>query len=584
MSSAFAKPRHYLLLAVMLLAGAGLMAQAVYLHTLRTQFLKNQGEKVAQRIKPISAHRGMLLDRNGEPLGVSAAFDSIKIAPANFRKDRARWDAFAQALRMDMSQIDALMAARARTRYAYLVRGVEPEMVDAVLAQARVHKITGLYRERSYRRYYPLGEAAGHIVGYTGGQDQGQEGLELAYDRELRGTPGLERIVIDRMARPVAVLETLRAPQPGKNLKLSIDRRIQYLAYRELKAAVSRHKAASGMAVLLDVASGEVLAMVNQPTFNPNDPQDRGGDVADRRRNRAVTDPFEPGSTIKPFTVAGALAHRSFDPHRVIDTSPGYLRVARHTVRDVHNYGALDMAGVIRKSSNVGAVQIGLSMSPAQMWETFARFGFGVPTSTGFPGEASGLLRAAQSWRQVEQVTMAFGYGVSGTALQLARAYAGLASGGLLRPVSFLAVPAGEQPAGERAVPADVAAEVNAMLEGVVGPGGTATKAAIAGYRVAGKTGTTHIAAGGSYDRRRYLATFVGFAPVSHPRLVLLVSLRDPQGAYYGGEVAAPVFQSVMAGALRMLGVAPDALPAAPLIPPAPAATPNLLQAAERRL
>ncbi|WP_068804246.1 peptidoglycan D,D-transpeptidase FtsI family protein [Immundisolibacter cernigliae] len=577
MSAVFSRPRHYLVLVLLLLAGGALMAQAVYLHTLRTQFLKGQGDARALRTVSINAHRGMLLDRNGEPLAISAPVDSVWVVPEDFRKARQRWPELAHALGLDPAQLSATVAARADTRFAYLRRAVPPEMADAALAL----KLPGVYRQRGYRRYYPLAEAAGHVVGYTDIDDNGQGGLEAAYDGHLRGTPGRERIVLDARRQRVALLETIAPPRPGKDLKLSIDRRIQYLAYRELKAAVLRHKAASGMAVMLDVASGEVLAMVNQPTFNPNDRADQD---PDRRRNRAVTDPFEPGSTIKPFTVAAALAHHSFDPHRVIDTSPGYLRVARHTVRDVHNYGALDMAGVIRKSSNVGAVQIGLSMSPAQMWESFARFGFGVPTSTGFPGEASGLLRAAQSWRQVEQVTMAFGYGVSGTALQLARAYAALASGGLLRPVSFLAVPASEQPAGERALPADVAAEVNAMLEGVVGPGGTATKAAIAGYRVAGKTGTTHIAAGGSYDRRRYLATFAGFAPVSNPRLVLLVSLRDPQGAYYGGEVAAPVFQSVMAGALRMLGVAPDALPAAPLIPPTPAATPNLLQAAERRL
>jgi cell division protein FtsI (penicillin-binding protein 3) len=577
MSAVFSRPRHYLVLALLLLAGGALMVQAVYLHTLRTQFLKGQGDARALRTVSINAHRGMLLDRNGEPLAISAPVDSVWVVPEDFRKARQRWPELARVLGLDPAQLSATVAARADTKFAYLRRAVPPEMADAALAL----KLPGVYRQRGYRRYYPLAEAAGHVVGYTDIDDRGQGGLEAAYDGHLRGTPGRERIVLDARRQRVALLETIAPPRPGRDLRLSIDRRIQYLAYRELKAAVLRHKAASGMAVMLDVASGEVLAMVNQPTFNPNDRADQD---PDRRRNRAVTDPFEPGSTIKPFTVAAALAHHSFDPHRVIDTSPGYLRVARHTVRDVHNYGALDMAGVIRKSSNVGAVQIGLSMTPAQMWESFARFGFGVPTSTGFPGEASGLLRAAQSWRQVEQVTMAFGYGVSSTALQLARAYAALASGGLLRPVSFLAVSASEQPAGERALPADVAAEVNAMLEGVVGPGGTATKAAIAGYRVAGKTGTTHIAAGGSYDRRRYLATFAGFAPVSNPRLVLLVNLRDPQGAYYGGEVAAPVFQSVMAGALRMLGVAPDALPAAPLIPSAPAATPSLLQATERRL
>ena len=575
MSAAFSRPRHYLVLTVLLLAGGALMAQAVYLHTLRTQFLKDQGDARALRTVSINAHRGMLLDRNGEPLAISAPVDSVWVVPADFRTAPQRWPELARVLGLAPAQLSASVAVRADTKFAYLRRAVPPEQADAALAL----KIPGVFRQRGYRRYYPLAEAAGHVVGYTDIDDNGQGGLEAAYDNHLRGKPGRERIVLDARRQRVALLETIAPPRPGKDLKLSIDRRIQYLAYRELKAAVVRHKAASGMAVMLDVASGEVLAMVNQPTFNPNDRNDQN---PDDRRNRAVTDPFEPGSTIKPFTAAAALAHRSFDPHRVIDTAPGYMRVANHTVRDVHNYGALDMAGVIRKSSNVGAVQIGLSMTPQQMWESFARFGFGVPTSTGFPGEASGLLRAAQSWRRVEQVTMAFGYGVSGTALQLARAYATLASGGLLRPVSFLAVPAGERPAGERALPADVAAEVNAMLEGVVGPGGTATKAAITGYRVAGKTGTTHIAAGGSYDRRRYLSTFAGFAPVSNPRLVLLVSLRDPQGAYYGGEVAAPVFQNVMAGALRLLGIAPDALPTAPVLPSAP--TPNLIQAAERQL
>lgn len=578
MSAVFSRPRHYLVLTLILLVGGALMAQAVYLHTLRTQFLKGQGDARALRTVSINAHRGMLLDRNGEPLAISAPVDSVWVVPGDFRKAPERWPELARVLGLSPAQVSATVAARANTKFAYLRRAVPPELADAAVAL----KIPGVYRQRGYRRYYPLAEAAGHVIGYTDIDDNGQGGLEQAYDTHLRGTPGKERIVLDAQRQRVALLETIAPPRPGKDLKLSIDRRIQYLAYRELKAAVLRHRASSGMAVMLDVASGEVLAMTNQPAFNPNDRADQD---PDRRRNRAVTDPFEPGSTIKPFTVAAALAHRSFDPHRVIDTAPGYMRVANHTVRDVHNYGALDMAGVIRKSSNVGAVQIGLSMTPAQMWESFAGFGFGVPTSTGFPGEASGLLRAAQSWRRVEQVTMAFGYGVSTTALQLTRAYAALASGGLLRPVTFLAVPAGEQPAGERALPADVAAEVNAMLEGVVGPGGTATKAAIPGYRVAGKTGTTHIAAAGSYDRRRYLATFAGFAPVSNPRLVLLVSLRDPQGgAYYGGEVAAPVFQSVMAGALRLLGVAPDALPAAPLIPPAPTPAPNLLQAAERHL
>jgi cell division protein FtsI (penicillin-binding protein 3) len=577
MNAVFSRPRHLITLGLLVLAGAGLAAQAVYLHTLRTQFLRGQGDARALRTVPVNAHRGMLLDRNGEPLAISAPVDSVWVVPADFAKARERWPELGRVLGMSTAQLSAIVSARADKRFAYLKRAVPPELADAALAL----KLPGVYRQRAYRRYYPLAEAAGHVLGFTDIDDRGQAGLEQAYDKHLRGTPGKERIVLDARRQRVALLDTIAAPRPGKDLKLSIDRRIQYLAYRELKAAVLRHRAASGMAVMLDVTSGEVLAMVNQPTFNPNDRSDQD---PDRRRNRAVTDPFEPGSTIKPFTIAAALSHRTFDPRRLINTGPGYLVMAGHTVRDVHAYGVLDMAGVIRKSSNVGAAQIGMSMTPQQMWETFAAFGFGQPTSTGFPGEASGLLRAAQSWRHVEQVTMSFGYGVSTTALQLARAYATLASGGLLRPVSFLALSPNELPAGERALPADVVATVNAMLEGVVGPGGTATKAAVAGYRVAGKTGTTHIADAGSYDRNRYLSSFAGFAPASNPRLVLLVSLRDAQGAYYGGEVAAPVFQSVMAGALRLLGVAPDALPEAPLGPATPPPATPLLQAAERRL
>jgi cell division protein FtsI (penicillin-binding protein 3) len=576
-NAVFSRPRHALTLGMLLLAGAGLAAQAVYLHTMRTQFLRGQGDARALRTVPIGAHRGMLLDRNGEPLAISAPVDSIWVIPADFEKARERWPQLARALDMSPAQLTAIMASRGDTHFAYLKRAVPPELADAALAL----KLPGVYRQRGYRRYYPLAEAAGHVLGFTDIDDRGQAGLEQAYDKHLRGTPGKERIVLDARRQRVALLDTIAAPQPGRDLKLSIDRRIQYLAYRELKAAVLRHRAASGMAVMLDVQSGEVLAMVNQPTFNPNDRADQD---PDRRRNRAVTDPFEPGSTIKPFTIAAALTHHSFDPHRMISTGPGYMVMAGHTVRDVHAYGVLDMAGVIRKSSNVGAAQIGMSMTPRQMWETFNAFGFGQPTSTGFPGESSGLLRAAQSWRQVEQVTMSFGYGVSMTALQLTRAYATLASGGVSRPVSFLALPAGELPAGERVLRADVVAEVDAMLEGVVGTGGTATKAAIAGYRVAGKTGTTHIADVGGYDRNRYLSSFAGFAPASNPRLVLLVSLRDAQGAYYGGEVAAPVFQAVMSGALRMLGVAPDALPETPSVPTNPAPAPNLLQATERRL
>lgn len=545
--------RHWLLAGTLFAVTGALAARAVDLHVVRRDFLTGQGEARAMRVVERAAHRGMLVDRRGEPLAVSTPMDSVWACPPELLPAAERIPELAAVLGMDGAALAGRVQARSGREFMYLRRAVPPQLASRVKALG----IPGVYTEREYRRYYPGGEVFSHLLGHTNVDDVGLEGLELAYEDTLRGVPGRERIVRDSRGNRVDTLEILAPPRPGRDVRLSVDKRVQYLAYRELKAAVQRYRAVSGSAVVLDVRTGEVLAMVNQPAYNPNE---RTVASADARRNRALTDLFEPGSTIKPFTAAAALEHHTFDTRTLIDTSPGTLKVGRYTVRDVHSYGVLDMAGVLRKSSNVGAARIGLSMTPAQLHETLQRIGLGRSTGSGFPGEAVSTLLAPRLWRLSTQVTVSYGYGVAVNALQLTRAYAALATGGLLPEVTLRARDAGTPGMGRRVLPADVSYAVTGMLEGAVATGGTGTRAQVAGYRVAGKTGTAHIASGGGYARRRYMATFVGFAPATGPRLAMLVTIREPQGKYYGGEVAAPVFGRVMAGALRLMGVAPDVL------------------------
>ncbi|MEO6697126.1 MAG: penicillin-binding transpeptidase domain-containing protein, partial [Gammaproteobacteria bacterium] len=418
-------------------------------------------------------------------------------------------------------------------------------------------KLPGVALQREYRRYYPSGEVTAHVVGFTGLEDSGQEGLELAYDSWLQGTPGSKRVMRDRLGHIVQDVEQLSAPQPGRDLQLSLDRRIQYLAYRELKSAVLEHRALSGSAVLLDVQTGEVVAMVNVPAYNPNNPNEVQGA---RLRNRALTDVFEPGSTIKPFTVAAALETGQYRPDTLIDTAPGTFKVGHKLIRDMHDYGRIDVSTVIQKSSNVGASKIALSIPPERLWRMFSSVGLGTFSNSGFPGEASGLLSSPKRWGEIERATLSFGYGLSVTALQLAQAYTALANGGELRPVSLVRV---DKPLpGKRVMQAETAAAVRAMMERVTADGGTGTQARIPGYRVAGKTGTVHKIGANGYEADRYLSLFAGMAPTSHPRLVMAVVINEPQGdEYYGGLVAAPVFAKVMTGALRLLDVTPDDLP-----------------------
>jgi cell division protein FtsI (penicillin-binding protein 3) len=456
-------------------------------------------------------------------------------------------------LSLDRDHVQQLLARNAAREFVYLRRHVSPSLA----AQVRMLDIQGVYLQKEYKRYYPAGEVTAHVVGFTDIDDVGQEGLELAYGEWLRGAPGAKRVIKDGRRHAVEDVESIRRPHPGKDLVLSIDRRIQYLAYRELKAAMQEHKAQSASAVVLDVKTGEVLAMVNQPSYNPNNRHELR---REHLRNRAVTDVFEPGSTIKPFIVASALEDGRYRPDTPVDTGPGWLRVGVNTVKDVHNYGMMDVSGVIRKSSNVGITKIALSLPAERIWSLLSNHGFGIQTGSGFPGEASGLLVGYRNWNPIETATLAFGYGISVTPLQLAQAYAVIAAEGVRRPVGFLRRDVAQRP--ERVLPVHVAEQLMTMLEDVTGPDGTALAARVTGYRVAGKTGTVRKSIAGGYADDKYLAVFAGMAPVTDPRLVMVVMVNEPDnGKYYGGQVAAPVFSRVMSGALRLMAVPPDNYP-----------------------
>ena len=549
--------RRGLVLALLTLAFAGLAGRAVDLHVLDRAFLQGQGDARSLRVVEIPAHRGMVTDRHGEPLAISTPVETVWADPQELVKAPGRWAELARALKLPRQRLARSVRRRAEKEFMYLRRQVTPEHAARVMALG----VPGVSLRREYKRYYPTSEVGAHVVGFTNVDDRGQEGIELMYDEWLQGTPGSKRVVRDRIGRIVENVERLAEPKPGRDLRLSLDRRIQFLAYRELKAAVQRHQARSGSAVMLDARTGEVLAMVNQPAYNPNN---RADFSSDHYRNRAVTDVFEPGSTIKPFTIAAALGTDKYQPDTPVDTSPGWYTLHGHTIEDVHNYGQLDVARVIKKSSNVGASRIALDIDSARLWETLSEAGFGLDTGSGFPGEAAGHLSHYRGWGDVEKATLAFGYGVSVTPLQLAQAYTAIAGDGTVQPVSFLARQEDERTEqGVRAMPSRTARQVRRMMEAVVGPGGTAPRAAVPGYRGAGKTGTVHKANAGGYAEDRYTSLFIGMAPASDPRLVMVVVVDDPTGDYYGGLVAAPVFSRVMGGALRLMNIPPDDLPEA---------------------
>lgn len=545
--------RSALVLAVFMLTAAALLGRAVYLQMFDDQFLQDQGRERHLRVVQISAHRGMILDRNGQPLAVSTPVDSIWMNPQELAAATARIPQLAQALGMPGAGIRLLLRQNRGKEFVYLQRGLDPYAAQRVLAL----NIPGVYSQREYRRYYPAGEVTAQVLGFTNVDDTGQEGLELGYNHWLQGIPGAERVIVDRYGHWVQDVENLRAPRPGKDLVTSLDLRVQYLAYRALKQAVLQQGARSGSIIVMDAKTGEVLAMANQPSFNPNN---RGDYVPAFYRNRAVTDQFEPGSSMKPFSILAALLSGRYTPETVINTTPGFIKVAGYTISDDgQDYGAINLTTILEKSSNVGASKIALTLPPELLWNTLHAFGFGQLSGSGFPGEVPGYLPVYRSWSQARQATISYGYGVAVTALQLADAYDTIADHGVHTTPSFVRVDA--PPAGQQVIPAPVAATLRRMLETVVSNEGTGRLADVAGYRVAGKTGTAHIAMNGGYSSTDYISVFCGMAPASNPRLVTVVVIREPsRGQYFAATVAAPVFARVMSGALRLLDIPPDNL------------------------
>ena len=550
--------RARLVLAALLGAFVLLAARSVYLQALKTDFLQEKGEERYSRVLEIPATRGRILDRNGEALAVSTPVKSIWAIPSDVEMSASQRAKLAALLAMAPAELDRKLADRSRD-FVYLKRQVAPDVAHGVEALG----IKGLAQHDEYRRYYPGGEVTAHVVGFTGVDDTGQEGIELAHQDTLGGRAGSRRVIKDRLGRIVEDVESIRAGQDGTDLTLSIDSKIQNLAFGALKAAVVRNRARAGGVIAVDVRSGEILALANLPSFNPNNRARLSGS---QLRNRVITDLFEPGSTLKPFTIGLALETGRVSPSTLIPTAPGRLTIANYTIHDAHPAGALTVAQVIQKSSNVGAAKIALSLPREAMWDMFRRVGFGEAPQVDFPGAAAGKLRNYRTWRPIEQATMAYGHGISVSLLQLARAYTIFARDGELVPLTL--VKTGAAAPGEKVLSTATAREVRSMLELAVQPGGTGPKARIMGWRVAGKTGTAHKQENGAYAPDKYISSFVGFAPASAPRLVVAVMLDEPSaGEYYGGIVAAPVFAQIMQGALRLLEVPYDA-PLEPLDAP----------------
>ncbi len=541
-------------LAMFILGFCVLFGRSVYLQALKTDFLQEKGEARYSRVLEMPATRGRILDRNGEALAISTPVKSIWAIPEDVRIDESQKRKLAGLLEMDVRDLDARLVDTSRD-FVYVKRQIPPEAAAQIEALA----VPGIYQQREYRRYYPAGELTAHAVGFTGVDDRGQEGMELAQQERLAGKASSRRVIKDRLGKIVEDMGSIRAAQDGQDLRLSIDSKIQSLVFSALKAAVAEHKAKAGAAIVVDVQTGEVLALANMPTFNPNSRHRLSGA---QLRNRVITDTFEPGSTLKPFTIALALEKGVVQPTTRIDTGAGRLTLANHTIHDAHAAGNISVAEVVQKSSNVGTARIALNMKGEDMWSLLNAVGFGSAPQLGFPGAVSGRLRPAKTWRPIEQATIAYGYGVSVSLVQLAHAYTIFARDGDVIPLSLTKVDAPIE--GKRVLSAETAREMRAMLELVVQPGGTAPRARVMGWRTAGKTGTAHKQEGGGYASNKYIGSFVGLAPASAPRLVVAVMIDEPSGGqYYGGSVAAPVFANIIAGALRMLGVPYDA----PLVP-----------------
>ena len=537
-------------------AALGLVVRSADLQLFDDGSLLKEGKARFSRVAKLAAHRGTIYDRNGEPLAISTPVDSVWINPEELNQAADQIPKLAEALNRESKWLEQKVSSNLDRNFVYLLRHMNPK--DA--AQVKALNIPGVYLQREYRRYYPAGEVTGHLLGFTNLDHIGREGLEMAYERRLSGTSGAKLVIQDRLGHSVEDVESLRPTTPGQDLKTSIDIRIQYLAYRELKKAIQEQRAVSGSAIVLDVQTGEVLAMVNQPSYNPNDPEQRD---ANDYRNRAATDLMEPGSIMKPFVAAAGVAAGKYHADTIIDTSPGQVKVGIKTFVDEHPVGAAPLTTVMAKSSNVGMVKLATNLKPEQMWTTLDAFGFGRKTGSGFPGESAGMLPNFKQWRPINQATMAFGYGLQVTPLQLAQAYAIFGAGGISRPLTFERVETA--PKGVRVIDQSVAHEMIKIMQSVVSAEGTGNAASVLGYQVAGKTGTARLASMGSYSTARYVASFGGVVPASNPRLAAVVVINEPRnGNYYASLVAAPVFSNILSGALRLLAVTPDGLDTVP--------------------
>ncbi len=551
--------RSRFVLFVLFAAFVALVVRALWLQGVSTDFLQKQGASRYARTLELPATRGKITDRNGQVLASSVPVKAIWAIPEDVQA--APKDKLAQLAKLlDMSDAELRKKLDSDRSFVYLKRQVEQETSDKIVKLG----IPGIETRKEYKRFYPEGEVMAHVVGFTNIEDAGQDGMELAAQKTLAGMTGSRRVIKDRLGRVVEDIESIREPHDGRDLTLSIDSKIQYIAFTQLKEAVDKFKAKAGGIIVVDAKTGEVLALANLPTYNPND---RSVLTGAQLRNRVVTDTFEPGSTLKPFTVALALDTHRVTPSTVFQTAPGKMTIGTATIGDSHAHGPLTVAQIIEKSSNIGTAKIALGMPPEEMWEMFTTVGFGQQPKFGFPGAVAGRVRPYKSWRPIEQATMSYGHGISVSLIQLAHAYLIFARNGDIIPLSFTKVT--DSPIGQRVISADTALQMRRMLETVVAPGGTAPQAQVPGYRVGGKTGTAYKIEGGKYVRK-YVASFSGIAPMSDPRLIISVMIDEPQGQHYGGPVAGPVFANVAANALRALNVPPDSSVTNIIIPKEP--------------
>ncbi|MFT5571696.1 MAG: cell division protein FtsI (penicillin-binding protein 3) [Cryomorphaceae bacterium] len=531
-----------------------LITRAMYLQIIDTDYLQSQGDARYLRVQKEMPTRGMIVDRNGQPLAISSPVDSIWMHPSTIlqQKGKYSYDQLTKLLGISRENLLSKAESKKTRQFVYLKRHLPPQLAKQILEL----NVPGINSVREYKRYYPAGPVMAHVLGFTNIDNEGQEGVELAYDKQLKGLPGRTRVLQDKVGHVVEYVEQLSRVQHGEDIVLSLDARIQYLAYRYLQATVKKNQASSASLVALDAKTGEILAMVSAPDFNPNDRSDL---KSTQFRNRAIADSFEPGSTVKPFTVAMALEEGVVEPETVIDTEKGFFYIGRNRVNDTKPHGKISVSEVIKVSSNIGSAKIAMMMKPRDLYQTYADVGYGATNKLKLQGEQKGILANRKKWKPIEHATMSYGYGLSVNTLQLARSYLALANKGVLLPVSLH--PVDKTPRGERVFSQQTMQQVALMLEAAVSDEGTAPKARVNHYRVGGKTGTAHRVVDGRYQDDSYMSLFAGYAPISDPEIVLVVLVNDPKGIdYYGGLVAAPVFANVMSGALRFRDVVPDAL------------------------